>query len=86
MSATPQSMGEVDLEIDAEGLLCPLPVLRLRKKLQGLAPGAIVRLIASDPAAEIDVPHFCNEQGHAFLGSEPRRDVTVYLVRKGQSA
>lgn len=75
-----------DIEIDARGLLCPLPVLRLRKRLQAGAPGQIVRLLATDPAAVIDVPHFCAESGHALLTTEVLEDgVTAYRVRAGSS-
>lgn len=82
--ATPPNVPyRIDLEIDATGLLCPLPVLRLRKRLTDVPAGAIVRLLATDPVAEIDVPHFCSEQGHAFLGAEPCDAATAYLVRKG---
>ncbi len=68
-----------DLEVDALGLLCPLPVLRLRKRMQALPSGATVRLLADDPAAHVDVPHFCAEAGHALL------DVTgtAFTLRKG---
>ncbi|MGB8623331.1 MAG: sulfurtransferase TusA family protein [Paracoccaceae bacterium] len=58
-------------EIDALGLLCPLPVLRLRKRISGLSPGSIVRVLADDPAAAIDIPHFCAEAGHEFLDQTP---------------
>lgn len=69
------------LQIDARDLLCPLPVLRLRKALAGVAPGDQVRLLATDPAALIDVPHFCAEQGHSYLGSEDLKDgVTAHLI------
>lgn len=71
-----------DLDIDAVGLLCPLPVLRLRKRLADLASGQVARLVADDPAAVIDVPHFCNEAGHRFLGSEPDGTATAYFVEK----
>lgn len=54
-------------EIDATGLTCPLPVLRLQKTLRDMAAGARVTLLASDPMAAIDVPHFCQEQGHALI-------------------
>lgn len=67
-----------DLEVDALGLLCPLPVLRLAKRMEALAPGAVVRLLADDPAAHVDVPHFCAERGHAFLGAEG----SAFMVRK----
>lgn len=73
-----------DLEIDARGLLCPLPVLRLRKRIAALAPGTQVVLLATDPAAVIDVPHFCNQGGHAYLGAETLADgATAHRVRKG---
>jgi len=72
-----------DVEIDAIGLRCPLPVLRLRKGLLRMQPGKIVRLLASDPMAELDIPHFCTESGHAFLGTEPANGGTAYLVRRG---
>ncbi|QBY02680.1 sulfurtransferase TusA family protein [Rhodophyticola sp. CCM32] len=74
---------EYDLEIDARGLLCPLPVLRLRKRMEALTSGQVARLLADDPAAFVDVPHFCAEQGHGFLGSETLAGATAYLVRKG---
>lgn len=72
-----------ELEIDAIGLKCPLPVLRLRKRLEDVAPGGVVRLLASDPMAAIDVPHFCSEAGHALLGQEAVDGAVAYLVRKG---
>ena len=43
--------------LDAIGLLCPLPVLKARKRLLTMQPGAVLRLVATDPAAVIDVPH-----------------------------
>lgn len=70
-----------DIEIDARGLLCPLPVLKARKRLSSMGNGQVLRLVATDPAAVIDVPHFCRESGHAFLGSSPEGDATAYLIR-----
>jgi len=70
-------------EIDAIGLLCPLPVLKLRKRLSRLAAGEQLRLLCDDPAAAIDVPHFCAEAGHALLSAEESGGHTVYTVRKG---
>jgi tRNA 2-thiouridine synthesizing protein A len=52
--------------VDALGLLCPLPVLRLRKRMRALASGETITLIADDPAAVIDVPHFCAERAIVF--------------------
>lgn len=71
-------------EIDARHLLCPLPVLRLRRALRALPPGEVVALDATDPAAVLDVPHFCAEAGHQLLSSAPLPDgARRYLVRRG---
>ncbi|MDA5094702.1 sulfurtransferase TusA family protein [Aliiroseovarius sp. KMU-50] len=72
-----------DDTLDAIGLLCPLPVLKARKRLKSMDKGQVLRLEATDPAAVIDVPHFCAEQGHDFLGDESQNDVTHYFIRKG---
>ncbi|MFV2038006.1 MAG: sulfurtransferase TusA family protein, partial [Paracoccaceae bacterium] len=53
-----------DDDLDALGLLCPLPVLKARKRLGALQPGQVLRLQCDDPAALIDVPHYCAEAGH----------------------
>ena len=68
-----------DLEIDALGLLCPLPVLRLKKRMLPLPSGARITLLADDPAAYIDVPHFCAEAGHAFVGVQG----ITFTIQKG---
>ncbi len=69
--------------IDATGLLCPLPVLKLRKRMKPLAPGDVIVLRADDPAAVIDVPHFCAEAGHELVEMVENGAVTLYRVRKG---
>lgn len=71
-------------EIDARHLLCPLPVLKLRRVLAPLPQGATVALVATDPAAVLDVPHFCAEGGHELVASDPLPDgARRYLVRRG---
>lgn len=71
-----------DHELDASGLLCPLPVLKARKRLADLVPGAVLRLITTDPAAVIDVPHFCAEAGHCLLAESDEGGARVYLIRR----
>ncbi len=73
----------MDLEIDAIGLLCPLPVLRARRTLAALPKGTRVRLLADDPAAVVDVPHFCTEAGHVLELQEEVEGVQVYIIRRG---
>ena len=48
-----------DEELETLGLLCPLPVLKAAKRLRSMPAGAVLKLVADDPAAVIDVPHFC---------------------------
>lgn len=75
--------GPVALVVDAEGLVCPWPVLKARKALNTLAAGAVIEVIATDPASYIDIPAFCDTGGHVLL--DQRRDGPrfVYRVRKG---
>ena len=73
---------EYDETLDATGLLCPLPVLKAAKRLRGMQPGATLKMFADDPAAVIDVPHFCNEQKHELLSSETDGDVQIYVIRR----
>jgi len=76
------------LELDTRGLLCPLPVLRLQKRIKELSSGSIVRVIADDPAAIVDISHFCSQSGNKLLYSKelkkggsvkPSRE---YLIKK----
>ena len=69
--------------LDATGLLCPLPVLKLRKHLKSMRIGDILLVIADDPAAAIDIPHFCNEEGHTLISQQTTgSDATQYQIRK----
>lgn len=72
-----------DATLDCEALLCPLPVLKARKKLLQMAEGAVLCVRATDPMAAIDLPHFCTEAGHILLSSAQVGAVQVYLIRRG---
>lgn len=56
-----------DRLVDARGHRCPVPTLRLRRALEQAAPGGRVRLLADDPLARIDVPHFAASAGAAVI-------------------
>ena len=74
-------MMQADAELDTIGLLCPLPVLKARKRLKAMGPGQVLCVLASDPAAVVDIPHFCTQSGHALLGVEERETATAYFIR-----
>ena len=56
-----------DIEIDARGHRCPTPTLRLRRALEGAVPGQTILMLADDPLAKIDVPHFLAQTGQVLL-------------------
>ena len=56
-----------DQRIDARGLICPLPVLKARKRLSGMAAGEILEVLTTDTAAPEDFRHFCEATGHRLL-------------------
>ena len=53
--------------IDARGLKCPLPVLKMEKRLAALPPGAKLTVLATDPMAKIDIPLHCRQHGHTHV-------------------
>ena len=69
--------------LDTTGLLCPLPVLKLRKHLKSMKIGDVVIVLADDPAAKIDIPHFCNETGQTLISQKATGScATEYHVKK----
>ena len=71
-----------EITLDLSGLLCPLPVLKARKRLAALAPGAVLKVIATDPMSAIDMPHFCNEQGHTLLEQAKDGGALIFRIRR----
>lgn len=69
-------------QVDARGHRCPTPTLRLRRALEQAAPGETVLLLADDPLARIDVPHFVAGAGHELLASDSSDGTLRFLVRR----
>jgi tRNA 2-thiouridine synthesizing protein A len=67
--------------VDARGHRCPVPTLRLRRALERAEPGSVVRLLADDPMAKIDVPHFARTEDYELLSSA-EGEVLTFDVRK----
>ncbi len=82
MNDKADDQGEIIL--DVIGQRCPLPVLRARKRLLRLDPGALLRVFASDPVARIDMPHFCAEAGHELVEIRDRGTWIEFLIRRGE--
>ena len=71
-----------DAELDVRGLLCPLPVLKARKRLAAMKIGETLKVLATDPAASIDFPHYCTESGHELVSSTEEAGVLTFIIRK----
>lgn len=72
-----------DSVYDLKGLNCPLPVLKARKRLAGLAPGMRLWLETTDPLAVIDIPAFCTESGHRLIETQTVEGGHRFLVERG---
>lgn len=68
---------------DLKGLNCPLPVLKARKRLAGMAPGERLWLVTTDPLAAVDIPAFCTESGHRLMEAEATADGHRFLIERG---
>ena len=68
------------IELDAMGLLCPLPVLKLQKMIKSMKESKRIKLITDDPAAVVDVPHFCNEQGHHLVEIVNQNGCDLFVI------
>jgi len=75
-------MIEFSLEVDASGLLCPLPLLRLKKTLMGMASGDVVKIIATDPAAHLDFGVYTNQSGHQIIELIKHDDKQIFYIKK----
>jgi tRNA 2-thiouridine synthesizing protein A len=68
--------------VDNRGMLCAQGILRLMRALGPLAPGQLVRVLSTDPAAEHDYPAWCGNTGHQFLRHDWDQSVIVSYLRK----
>lgn len=78
----PPPVPGADEVVDARGLVCPLPVIRLARAVAEAAVGSVVAVLADDPAAAVDVPAWCRLRGQSLEGTQPVPGGTAYLVRR----
>jgi tRNA 2-thiouridine synthesizing protein A len=68
--------------INLRGLKCPLPTLRVRKALTGLATGDLLVAQCTDPLTEIDIPNLINQTGDELMESSRADKVLTFRIRK----
>ena len=75
-------MADFDLELDASGLNCPLPILRAKKSLSGLEAGQVLHIIATDPGSVKDFEAFAKQTGNALMESKEEGGKFHFLIKK----
>jgi tRNA 2-thiouridine synthesizing protein A len=70
-----------DEVLDARGLKCPLPVLKMEKRLGTLPAGARLIVLATDPIAKIDIPLYCMQNGHACVTAGTDDGMSFTIVK-----
>lgn len=75
-------MREFDQELDATGLNCPLPILKAKKSLAGLAAGEVLHVMATDPGSHNDFEAFAKQTGHELLESSEDNGTYHYWLKK----
>jgi tRNA 2-thiouridine synthesizing protein A len=78
---TAASLPAADITVDGTGLLCVTLLLKLRVRIADAEPGTVVHVIATDPAAPLDLPAWCHMTGHTYLGPLPDPVRDVYALR-----
>ncbi|MDP1665107.1 MAG: sulfurtransferase TusA family protein [Methylobacter sp.] len=75
-------MIEFNLEVDASGLNCPLPLLRLKKALMDMSSGDVVKVIATDPAAHLDFGVYADQTGHQIIQLIKESNKQIFYFQK----
>ncbi len=71
-----------DHELDARGLSCPLPILRTKKSLSTMAPGQVLKVIATDPGSVKDMEAFAAQTGNELLSSTVENGEYIFFMKR----
>jgi tRNA 2-thiouridine synthesizing protein A len=74
-----------DHVIDCRGTYCPMPIIRLRQAIDEIADGAVIHVLATDPASANDMPAFARNTGHELLSTSMNNGIYEYYFRKVES-
>ena len=71
-------------EADCTGLYCPMPIAMAREKIETIAVGEVLLVVADDPAAGEDIPRWAKRAGHELVKSEESGGVMTFYIRRGK--
>jgi len=75
-------MSNFDMELDARGLNCPLPILRAKKSINSMSAGQVLRIVATDPGSVKDFEAFCKQTGNELLETTQDDGEYQFNIRK----
>ncbi|MBY0474308.1 MAG: sulfurtransferase TusA family protein [Nitrosomonas sp.] len=75
-------MDKIDKELDARGLVCPLPILRTKQSLAGMISGQTLKIVATDPGSMIDFQVFSEQTGNELLSMSQATGEFVFVLKK----
>jgi tRNA 2-thiouridine synthesizing protein A len=73
---------QFDKELDVRGLNCPLPLLRAKKSLADMVSGQVLKILATDPAADLDFKVFSMQTGNELLSSQSSDAELIFFMKK----
>ena len=66
--------------LNAQGMLCPMPVIKVQERIADLRPGTVLAVLATDPGALADVPAWCRVHGHEVIESvQDGREIRIRI-------
>ena len=75
-------MTDIDRELDASGLNCPLPILRAKKALSDMERGQILKVVSTDQGSVKDFEAFCKQTNNPLLSSAEEGGKFVFMLKK----
>ncbi len=71
-----------DVEVDASGLNCPLPILKAKKALSAASSGQVVKIVSTDPGSKRDFEAFARQTGNAMVGQQETGKVWTFFLKR----
>ena len=79
----PVDSPDFDTLLDTSGLLCPEPVMMLHGAVRDVATGQVIKVVATDPSTERDIPKFCQFLDHELIQYYQQGEAYIYFIRRG---
>ena len=76
-------MPDFDTLLDTSGLYCPEPVMLLHGAVRDVATGQVIKVVATDPSTERDIPKFCQFLDHELIAQYQQGEAYIYFIRRG---